>query len=160
MQTAYTSTPVAGVAGMISAAQPAPEIETRVADGAVTAGLYVISGTTAGKDAKVPAAAFTTTGLGIAHHQPIHATNIFADNEQFSVVRKGRVWVAYEADTVPTADTPAYARHTANGAGKLVLGAIRANSDSSNAAVIPGGMFRRVDTAAGLVEVELSGAIN
>lgn len=157
MQTAYTREPVSAVAGGI--ARGTPEIDSAIIDGAnCSAGLLVIAGTNQ-EDVKVPTATFSTGFRGILNHNHLHVSNDFVDNEQVSVVRKGFVWVPYEVDTVPTHDTPVYARHAANGAGKLVLGKARANADTG-AVVVPGAMFRRIDSAAGLAEVELSGAVN
>ena len=160
-QTSYSRDPAVGLPGEIANARLS-DITTHIAEGAVVAGLYVIAGTTE-NEAKVPAAAFTTTGLGIAHYSDTVESSsdvqTYADNSSVGVVRKGCVIVAYEPDTAPTPNTPAYARHTANGAGKLTLGAIRANADTANASVIPGGMFRQVFTGPKLAIVELSGHV-
>lgn len=139
-----------------------------VAGAGVAAGLGVVAGPTVvapgEKPATVPAATFTTTFLGVVHHNPLHRTNAFVAGDQVGVVRKGVVLVAYEPDAVPVADTPAFCRHTANGAGKLTLGAFRANADNieatPSAAPVPGGMFRRVFASEGLVELELAGTVN
>lgn len=154
MQTTYTREPGIGLPGQLANARP-HDIETRFAEGAVTAGLYVVAGTLE-EDAKVPAATFTVAGLGIVMHDNTHETNIHATKAQISVIRKGVVLVAYEPDTAPTPNTQAFARFDPNGAGKLVLGAIRANADTDNAAAIPGGTFRKLYASEGLVELELA----
>lgn len=50
--------------------------------------------------------------------------------EAVMVMNKGRIWVAIEED-IAVGDA-VYVRHTANGSGKLRLGAFRNDSDSSN----------------------------
>lgn len=161
-QTSYSRDPLVGLPGQIANARP-HDISTHITEGAgIFAGLYVVAGTNE-DDAAVPTAAFTTGGLGIVHYSDtIEASSdvqSYGDNEAIGVVRRGCVLVAYELDTVPTPNTPAFARHTANGAGKIVLGAIRADADTSNASAIPGGMFRQVFTSAGLAVLELSGHV-
>ena len=160
-QTSYSQNPAIGVAGQVRNGRLSDAI-TRIVEGAtVAAGLGVIGGT-AEHQAKSPVAAFTTKFLGVVRHDPTlaPADQSFAAGDQIGVVVKGVVLVAYEADTAPTADTPAYCRHTANGAGKLTLGAFRADADTANASVVPGGMWRRVFTADGLAELELVGTVN
>lgn len=163
-QTSYTRNPGRGLPGQIINNRPS-DVVTRITEGTgVAAGLYVIGGTNGG-DAKVPTAGFTTKGLGIVHHSDTVEVDsagdqVYGDNETIGVIRKGCVLVKYEADTVPTSDTPAFARHTANGAGKLVLGALRADADTANASAIPGGMWRDVYASEGLAVLELAGTVN
>lgn len=156
VQTSYVSTPAIGRAGQIRNGI-ATDISTRFAEGTgVAAGLVVVAGT-AEHQAKVPASDFSYQFLGVVKYDSLEESQGRAATELVSIVRKGCVLVAYEPDTVPTHDTPAYARHTANGAGKLTLGAVRANTDTNRASVIPGGTFGRVFTTEGLVELWLSG---
>lgn len=159
MQTSFTQDPVQGMAGQVSSGTHS-DIATRYAEGACPVGLGLVAGTSGAlQQAKTPTSTVAPTAvtfLGVAHLDSSREVADYADGEVMGVVRKGRVWVAYEPDTVPTPDTQAYIRHTANGAGKLVLGAFRANADTSNASAVPGGYFRRLDTAAGLVELELN----
>ena len=159
MQTTLTQDPAIGKAGQLRYPAPAGGVITRFSEGATTAGLAVVAGTAA-KDAEVPSAAFGVGFLGIVLYEDTLETNVHADKDQIAVVREGVVLVAYEPDTVPTPNTAAFARHTANGAGKLVLGAIRANVDSDNADPIPGGTFGEVFPSEGLVELRLAGTVN
>lgn len=158
----YTEKPAIGLPGTLRNGRD-HDITTHWIEGSgVAAGRAVIAGTAA-HQCKVPTAAFTTTFLGIVSHEPLETQAVndaIPAGKQWRVVREGVVLVAYEPDTVPTPNTPAYARHTANGAGKLTLGAIRANADTSNASAIPGGMFRQVFQSQGLVELELAGTVN
>lgn len=159
VQTTYTQNPPIGRAGQVRNGM-LKDSETRVTEGSlVAAGLAVIAGT-ASHQAVVPAATFTTKFLGMVLEDVTATSQSFAAGKLVAVARKGVFLVAYEPDTVPTADTPAFVRHTANGAGKLTLGSWRANADSGNAVAAPGAMFREVFAADGLVELELAGAVN
>lgn len=133
-------------------------VMTKFSEGATAAGLAVIAGT-AQDDAKVPAATFTNKFLGIVHYDDTHETNVYATKDQIGVVHKGFVLVSYEPDTDPTPNTVACVRHTANGAGKLTLGAWRANTDSGNAVAPPGAMWRKVFASEKKAVVELTGQI-
>ena len=60
---------------------------------------------------------------------------------------------------VEEAVTPAsavYARHTANGAGKLQLGAFRTDSDSGNATLVSGARFINSTSAAGVATLRIN----
>jgi hypothetical protein len=159
VQTTYTRTPPIGRAGSVPNGRLKDDI-TRVVEGAgVAAGLAVIAGTAA-HQAKVPAATFTTTFLGVAMEEATATSQSFPATTLINVRSKGPILVAYEPDTVPTPNSPAFVRHTANGAGKLTPGAWRANADSGNAVAAPGAMFRAVYASDGLVELELAGVVN
>ena len=159
MQTSYSQDPVLGQAGQV-ADDFLSDVETRVAGGAITAGLFVIA-SAAGK-CTVPAAAFNIEkALGIARLDPNRTSAAYAANDSLAVIRKGRVWVEVEADSAAVADTPAYVRVTANGAGKLTLGAFRSDSDTTgdpataHAVVVPNAYFRTSCAGGGLALLEL-----
>lgn len=159
MQTTMTQDPEIGQSGQLFYPPPSGGVVTKFTEGAlVAAGLGVIGGT-AQDDVKPPAATFTTKWVGIVIYKDTHPTNTYADKSQIAVCREGFVLVSYEPDTDPTADTPIFVRHTANGAGKLTLGAIRANADSANAVAAPNGMFRKVWASQKKALVELSGHV-
>ncbi len=144
MQTSYVQDPVLGQAGQV-ADDFNSDVETRVAGGAITAGLFAIA--SAEGKCTVPAAAFNAEkALGIVRLDPNRTSADYILNDSLAVIRKGRVWVEVASDTPAVADTPAFVRITANGAGKLTLGAIRANADGGNAVAIPGAYFRRSGT--------------
>lgn len=50
-------------------------------------------------------------------------------NQQLSVLRKGQCWVVCETDAAVNAGAKCFVRFAQNGAGKLQLGAFRANAD-------------------------------
>jgi len=54
------------------------------------------------------------------------------------LMRRGRIWVLVETDVAVAAGGAAYCRYSQNGAGKLQLGAFRADGDSSHAAAVNG----------------------
>lgn len=159
VQTSYTRNPPIGRAGQAPNGRLDDDTTHFVEGSGVVAGLAVIAGTAA-HQAKVPAATFTTAFLGVAMEDATATSQSFAAGTAIAVRRKGPILVAYEPDTVPTPNTPAFVRHTANGAGKLTLGAWRANADSANAVAAPGAMFRTVYASDGLVELELAGTVN
>lgn len=77
----------------------------------------------------------------------------------FNLLTEGVVYVAVEAAV--NANGLVYCRHTANGAGKLQLGAFRGDTDSGNADLVKGAIFRTAGTGAGsIVEVEFSKMVN
>lgn len=158
MQTTLDQDPAVGQSGQLFYPAPQGGVVTAFSEGDTSAGLAVVAGTDQ-EDVAVPAAAFTTGFRGIVHYDDTHETNTWADEEQLAVVREGFVLVDYEDDTDPTPNTAAFARHTANGAGKTVLGAVRADDDTGNADPIPGGMFRKVFASEKKAVVELSGHV-
>lgn len=157
-QTTLTQNPEHGQSGQLYYPPPNGGVRTGFAEGSVAAGLAVVAGTDEG-DVAVPTAAFDSDFKGIVLYKDTHATNVWADEEQLAFCREGFVLVAYEPDTDPTPDTQVHARHTANGAGKLTLGAIRANVDTDNADPVPGAMFRKVFASEKKVLIELSGHV-
>lgn len=136
MQTSYSQDPVDGLPGMIANNKP-HVIETRLTDGEVLVGLYVIAGT-GERTAKHPTADFTSnpqSALGIVHRDPSYVLPEGAtvdkrgDKEPVGVIRKGPVWVKPEAEhpaAIPTPDSPVYVRVTA-GTGKPA-GSLRASA--------------------------------
>ncbi len=157
MQTSYAINPVAGNNGQISSGRPS-DVITAVTEGTlVKAGLFLVAGATA-ESAKAPAATWASTpekmrGICVLDPARVDPTS-YAAGETISVLRKGTIWVTFEPDTTPTVDTPVFARITANGAGKLTLGAIRANADTANAVAIPNCYFRQV--VGTLAEIEIN----
>lgn len=158
VQSTYTQNPPIGRAGQVPNGRLKDDT-SHIAEGTgVTAGYAVIAGT-AGHQAKIPTASFTTAFLGVVMEDALAASQVFAAGKQITVRRKGPILVPYEPDTVPTPNTPAFVRHTANGAGKLILGMFRAGADTG-AVAAPGVMIRAVYPTDGLMELELSGTVN
>lgn len=157
MQTSYAINPVAGNNGQISSGRMS-DVITCVTEGTlVKAGLFLVAGATA-ESAKAPAASWASTpqtmrGICILDPARVDPTSYVA-GETISVLRKGTIWVTFEPDTTPAVDSPVFARITANGAGKLTLGAIRANADTANAIQVTGAYFRQVIGT--LAEVEIN----
>jgi len=77
--------------------------------------------------------------------------------ETFDLMTRGSAWVVVEEAVKQ--DDPVYVRHTANGSGKLQLGAVRKDADSNNAQRVTGARFARGCTGAGVVEVEFDAVI-
>ena len=64
------------------------------------------------------------------------------DSSQFDVssvkiMTRGSIWVVCEADAPLTHGGPVYARIVTDGAGKDVLGSLRADADGGNAVLVP-----------------------
>jgi len=59
-------------------------------------------------------------------------------NQNLSTLRRGRVWTFVETDVAILAGGKAFVRVTQNGAGKLQLGALRADADGGNAVAVHG----------------------
>ncbi len=72
--------------------------------------------------------------------QPTNAEGNYIDGEMVPVLTKGGIWVFTE--TAVADQDPIYVRIAANGAGKLMLGAFRNDSDSGNAILLPGRFTR------------------
>jgi hypothetical protein len=158
VQSTYTTKPPIGKAGQTPNGRQKDDT-THVAEGTgVTAGYAVVAGT-AGHQAKIPTASVTTGFLGVVLEDAVATSQVFAAGKLIAVRRRGPVLVPYEPDTVPTPNTPAFVRHTANGAGKLILGMFRAGADTG-AVAAPGVMIRAVYPTEGLMELELSGTVN
>lgn len=158
MQTSYANNPVAGNNGQISSGRPSDVISCVTEGTLVKAGLFLVAGATA-ESAKAPAATWASTpqtmrGICVLDPARVDPTSYIA-GESISVLRKGTIWVTFEPDTPPTVDSPVFARITANGAGKLVLGSIRANADSGNAVQVTGAYFRQVVGTLAEVEINL-----
>lgn len=152
MQSSYSQNPVAGLPGQLANGRPS-DLDTRITEGVVKPGGFVVASDGEG-ECKHPTGAWTVqTALGIAVLDPARVVADFADKETCSVARKGCWLVSFEPDTVPTPDTPAFARHTANGAGKLQVGAWRANADTG-AAQVTGAYWRAVK--GNVAELELN----
>jgi hypothetical protein len=96
--------------------------------------------------------------LGVAHLDSAtevasDGLPVIAEDRDGAAVREGRVYV--ETDQAVTARAPVYVRTA--GTASLV-GVFRADSDSGNAALLPGAMFLR-SSASGLAEVQLDGTV-
>lgn len=156
MQTSYSQDPVAGLNGQVADGRP-HDIMTRVAESACGVGRFVVGGT-AQLTAKHPSATWASTpekALGLVILDPSRVTPDYSANEGMAILKQGTMWVTFEPDTTPTVDSPVFARITANGAGKLLLGALRANADTANAIQVTGAYFRKIVGTVALVEIDL-----
>ncbi len=70
-------------------------------------------------------------------------------------MRFGRIYAVCELAV--TYGDPVYVRYTANGTGKLQLGAVRNDTDSSHAAALAGARFIQTTAAAGIAAIEFFG---
>lgn len=85
-------------------------------------------------------------GVGYTLNRPVH------------VMRRGLIWVVAETDVAIVVGSACFVRFVANGAGKLQLGAFRADNDGGNAVAVPNGacVFRAGFTAGTLALVEIN----
>jgi hypothetical protein len=141
-QTVYNEKPTVAMPGMIADNTDNCRIRTAkmVEAGGAPFGIFVTKGANAGEVEYVDAAGDKISGL-LVHTHHIDRTNLPAGmdinvNDIVPVAEQGRFYVLIEEDMVE--DDPVYVRHTANGAGKLQLGAIGKDGDD------PGGGATRV----------------
>jgi hypothetical protein len=131
-----------------------------VLEAAQPAGVIVSQGS-ADDGAIVPASAgAVAAAIGVVVYNPLQpapsddaTTNDFSAGDVAEVVSEGTVWVVSE--TGIAAGAQVYCRHTANGAGKLQLGAVRHDNDGGGAtvALLPG--CRAITTSTGTNPVKL-----
>lgn len=132
-----------------SLAEPVSELRSeRIAQVVIPAGRLVVPGTTE-KQLKLPtSAAEVAKAMGVSVLMPLKSESgtDFGINEAVLFCEDGVVWVVVE-EAVADGD-PALARHTANGAGKDVLGRFRTTADTGSVA-LPSGRFRSASVAFG-----------
>lgn len=152
MQTSYSQDPTNGLDGLVAMEGLAV---TAVAEGAgCVPGRFVVAGTTPGDQAKAPAGAWTESNiLGFVQLDQNREVAAYSAGETLAIMRRGEIWVTFEAGVTPTPGTPVYGRHTANG-GNTTLGLVRANADTG-AAVIAGAHFREVSGTRARIELNL-----
>ena len=130
-------------------------------EAAQPAGVIVSQGT-ADDGAVVPASAgAVAAAIGAVVYNPLQpapsddaTTNDFPANSVGEVVSAGDVWVVCE-DAI-SSGAQVYCRHTANGAGKLQLGAVRSDADTANAALLPNCRAISTSTGAGVIKLRLN----
>lgn len=170
-QTSYSQVQAVALAGQAQQTLNPQRIESKfVAAGSVgfPAGVFVCrSGADDTCDVPAAAGSVTTTGFGIAllnvAQEPHDGSGTvdggvkqYNPKQGVPVLEAGVVTVVAEA-TATTYGGAVYARITANGAGKLQLGALRSDTDSGNATLIPGARFLDTTSAGGLCQVLLTG---
>lgn len=129
---------------------------------AIPYGLLVVrdAGNSSGMDqaGKLPSAggdvvALNILGISVADQaraqDPSVASAQYPIGSAVPCLKMGEVAVVPEADTPVVAGGPVYARITANGAGKLQLGAFRADADGGNAVLVPNAVFESASAAEG-----------
>ena len=152
---------VAGIPGELSCPLQDAVLDSKINALAMPAGVFVCYDAADGA-CKVPAAAASvpTTGFGfvkkdVATERQSGQTVDYPAKAGVTVMRRGRMFVTTE--DLSTFGGPVYIRITANGAGKLQLGACRSDADSGNAILLPGCRFIRTLAATGLTEIEYFG---
>lgn len=152
---------VPGRLGLLAEPMQSSVIETKVQPGAKSYfGRMVVADPSTGEEAiKHPdATGFASLGVVAATHaiesQDDGEEPNYPAEDAVTVINKGRVWVAIEEDVAVGDDV--YCRHTANGAGKLRLGAFRNDDDTANADQITNARWVKGGTAAdGVALLEL-----
>jgi len=127
---------------------------------ALPAGVVVCQGV-ADDAAVVPSSAALVAGaIGVTAYNPLQpapadvaTTNDFPALSVGEVVYEGTIWVICE-DAI-AAGARVYCRHTANGTGKLQLGAVRSDNDGGGATVAYLPSCRAVSTSTGAGVVKL-----
>jgi 2-keto-4-pentenoate hydratase len=134
---------------------------SHVTEAAMPAGVLVCQGT-ADNQCKVPAsAANVAAARGVVLYNALMpapgddaTTNDFAAARAVSVMNSGVVWVVCE-DAI-AAGAAVFCRHTANGGGKLQLGAVRSDADGATAASLPNCRAVSTSTGAGVVKLRVN----
>jgi len=148
-QLTYATAPVEGVVGAVAYGGIKPVIVTRLANGAVRAGQYVVLN--GADDCNHPSGAPTAqTRGGLAIRNPYSVDGNYADNEAVNILTEGEMWCAYESAI--TANVAVFVRHVA--AGGEQLGALRLDADTSDATAVSGLYTRSAGTA--LVRTEVT----
>jgi len=170
-QTAYTENPAVAQLGLLGD-QGMTDKVSRYSAAVIPYGRLVSLDTTPGK-AKLVAAALDILD-GNSESRPVEGIVIRTDaieeqaantlgvadanvpaypiGHNFSVLRKGRIWVW--AEEVVTPADQVFVRHTASGNEKP--GNFRQDADTANAALLKGARFMSTTTAAGFVLVEIN----
>jgi hypothetical protein len=133
-----------------------------VLEAAVPAGVLVCQGATADNAVKVPStAALVAAAKGVVIYNALMpapgddaTTNDFAAARAVSIMLEGVIWVVCE-DAI-AAGAPVFCRYTANGAGKLQLGAVRSDADGGNAASLPNCRAVSTSTGAGVIKLRVN----
>jgi hypothetical protein len=151
-QTAYTTAPADGVVGQIVRGGIHPVTVSRIANGAVRPGQYVVFNDV---DCNHPSAAPVAGNKGgIALRKAYgQSDGVYADNEPVDILVQGEVWCAFE--NAITAQQDVFVRY-ASGGGGTQLGALRTNADTSTAASVTGVRTNSAGTA--LVKVQVGAA--
>lgn len=96
--------------------------------------------------------------VGVGVYQPFRSTatdgSELVEDRMENYLDRGVIWVICEEAINP--EDPVYVRHTANGAGKLQLGAVRNDADTANCVLLEGAKFAEKTTGAGLAKVKLN----
>jgi hypothetical protein len=149
-QTAYTTAPTEGVVGAVAYGGIKPVIVSRLANGVVRAGQYVVLN--GADDCQHPSSAVTAqTRGGLAIRNPYSLDGNYADNEAVNILTEGEMWCAYESAI--TANVTVFVRQ-ASGGGGTQLGALRLDADTATATVVSGLYTRSAGTA--LVRTEVT----
>jgi hypothetical protein len=153
MQTSYNVNPSPGVVGTL-AESGGKVVRGKIADGVVRPGQYVVI---SGNLCSHPSAEPTPENRGGIAMRKSYAQDdsVFADGDVVDICVDGVVWAA--AESAVTADTKAFVRVTAAGAEEK--GALRLDSDSGDAFMIPGLFFRTAGTALVKLEVNKSAEV-
>jgi hypothetical protein len=173
-QTSYSIAPAAAYRGMPYDISTSVKRTVRVNAGSARPfGTFVIEGGAANAlDGDVTVLADANSKIaGVLHHthdirQDPSTTALVAgvDVPDLSIVplmEKGKIYVLKEAGAV-VAGGAVYARHTANGAGKLVIGACRADADVDKALLVKGAKWVKAAAAAdvvGVIEFDVNAAL-
>ncbi len=154
MQTSYLEKPVVAMPGMLADLTDGQRIRTgKVMEAAgIPFGIFVKKGAAEGELLMPAAGGDKVCGIALHTHY-LDPTNLQSltgidavQNDVIPVLEKGLAYMVIEEDVAE--DDPVYVRVTANGAGKLQLGAVRNDADAGNCILVKGASFRRGSTFA------------
>lgn len=161
-QTSVSQRLVVGIPGELSCPHQDAVLDSKINALAMPAGIFVAYDA-ADTAVKVPAASgsVTTTGCGfvkkdVATERQPSQTVDYPAKSGVTVMRRGRMFVLTE--DLSTYGGQVFVRITASG-GNPQLGKVRSDGDTGTAIALPGCRFIRTLAAAGLTEIEYSGAL-
>ena len=139
-QTSHSRKMPQGFPGMLGDAGPTRTVSAINAEASASfpAGIFVAEGSsdTSGRQALLQADGNAKL-MGVVVNVATREDDAdIAPNYSADVLEEGAIWVLCEEAMAVGNDV--YARHTANGAGKLQKGAVRNDSDTSNATLVKG----------------------
>lgn len=161
IQTAFNVNHTIAVPGAIADNVPTVQ-DTKLAAAQINFGTFVCKSTSPASGVDQTANPSATTDVtarahGIAlYDETVRNGFGYELNRPVKILRRGRVWVVCETDVAIVDGAGVFVRFAANGAGKLQLGAFRADADTANAVALPGCVFRFGFTTGTLALVEIN----
>jgi hypothetical protein len=161
IQTAFNVNHTIAVPGAIADQSPTVQ-DTKLAAAQINFGTFVCKSTSPASGVDQTANPSATGDVTARQHgfalydETVRNGFGYELNRPVKIMRQGRVWVVCETDVAIVDGAAVFIRFAANGAGKLQLGAARADADTSNAVALPSAVFRLGVTSGTLALIEIN----